>query len=140
MRPIPYKPSTQSYPVISTRVPAGFPSPASDHIEKHLSLDELLVSHPIATFFVEASGTSMLGAGIHPGDILIVDRSRQAIDRDIVIAVIDGDLTVKRLSLTNPQKPELHSENPAFAPIVFGNHQELTVWGVVTSVIHRFKK
>jgi len=140
MNSTPYKPSTKSYPVVSTRVPAGFPSPASDHIEKHLSLDELLISHPIATFFVEASGTSMLGAGIHPGDILIVDRSRQAIDRDIVIAVIDGDLTVKRLSLTNPDKPELHSENPAFAPIVFGNHQELTIWGVVTSVIHRFKK
>jgi DNA polymerase V len=140
MKPTPYKQSTQSYPIVSTRIPAGFPSPASDHIEKHLSLDELLIAHPIATFFVEASGTSMLGAGIHPGDILIVDRSRQAIDRDIVIAVVDGDLTVKRLCLTHPHRPELHSENPAFAPIVFGNHQELTIWGVVTSVIHRFKK
>ncbi len=140
MYPTRINPSERTYPVVSTRVPAGFPSPASDHIEKHLSLDELLISHPIATFFVEASGTSMLGAGIHPSDILIVDRSRQAIDHDIVIAVIDGDLTVKRLSLTNPDKPELHSENTAFAPIVFGNHQELTVWGVVTSVIHRFKK
>lgn len=140
MKHICHLPSVKTYPFVTQRVPAGFPSPASDHIEKHLSLDELLVSHPIATFFVEASGTSMLGAGIHPGDILIVDRSRQAIDRDIVIAVIDGDLTVKRLSLTNPQKPELHSENPAFAPIVFGNHQELSIWGVVTSAIHRFKK
>lgn len=133
-------PSSHKLPLVSSKIKAGFPSPASDHIEKHLSLDELLISHPIATFFVEASGTSMLGAGIHPGDILIVDRSRQAIDHDIVIAVIDGDLTVKRLSLAHSDRPELHSENPIFAPIVFGNHQELSIWGVVTSVIHRFKK
>jgi DNA polymerase V len=140
MRLINYTLSSHQISQFDAKVSAGFPSPASEQSDNRLSLDELLITHPLSTFFVEASGMSMINAGINPGDILIVDRSRQAIDRDIVIAIIDGDLTVKRLSLTNSDKPELHAENPSFAPIKFTHHQELSIWGVVTSVIHRFKK
>ena len=135
-----YKPSSHKIPLFGHRIKAGFPSPADDFIEKHLSLDELLISHPIATFFIEASGTSMTGAGIYPGDILIVDKSRHPVNQDIVIAVIDNELTVKRLVWIAPAMPELHAENSSFPPIVLKSEQELTVWGVVTSVIHRYKK
>ncbi|MEI6327275.1 MAG: translesion error-prone DNA polymerase V autoproteolytic subunit [Candidatus Roizmanbacteria bacterium] len=140
MKPLRYIPNTVKIPLLGSRVKAGFPSPADDFIEKHLSLDELLIHHPIATFFIEASGTSMIGAGIHPGDILIVDKSRHAVDKDIVIAIIDNELTIKRLVWTPPAMPELHAENPSFPPIKLSNEQELTIWGVVTSVIHRYKK
>jgi DNA polymerase V len=132
-------PSFARIPLANTRVQAGFPSPADDFIERRLSLDELLIHHPIATFFVEATGTSMMGAGIFPGDILIVDRSLQAIDGDIVIAVLDGQLTVKRLRIVAGQA-QLTADNPDFAPIELRDGQELTIWGVVTGAIHRYKR
>lgn len=134
-----HKPSHLQIPLASHRVPAGFPSPAEDFIEKHLSLDELLIHHPIATFFVEAAGRSMVGAGIYPGDVLVVDKSLEAKDGDIVIAVLDGALTVKRLRF-RPGDIALLAENPDFSPISIANEQELTIWGVVTSTIHRYKK
>ena len=87
-----------SLPLYSSKVPAGFPSPADDHMEEKLDLNTHLVKHPTATFFVKASGDSMVGAGIHSGDILIVDRSLNPKSGKIVIAAIDGQLTVKRLS------------------------------------------
>src|SRR5471030_2397814 len=83
-------------PLFAARVPAGFPSPADDYIERSLDLNEHLIRHPAATFFVRASGDSMTGS-IHSGDLLVVDRSLEAADGSVVIAVIDGELTVKRL-------------------------------------------
>lgn len=84
-------------PLFMSSVEAGFPSPAEDYIEGRLDLNKHLIKHPAATFFVRVSGNSMINAGIYPGDILIVDRSLEAADKKIVIAVVDGELTVKRL-------------------------------------------
>jgi DNA polymerase V len=123
-------------PLYESKVPAGFPSPADDHLEKNLDLNDFLIKHPAATFLVRVSGLSMINAGIHENDILVVDRSLQPAHGKIVIAAIDGQLTVKRLH-KNPQgKFELAPENPDFQPIVIEDGNEVYIWGVVTNVIH----
>jgi len=121
-------------PIYSSKVEAGFASPADDFVEEYLDLNNLLVKHHEATFFVRVSGHSMIDAGIFPDDILIVDRSLQATNGKIVIANIDGDVTVKRLSIQG-DRVILKSENPKHKDILVTG--ELTVWGVVTSVIHQ---
>lgn len=125
--------------LFASRVPAGFPSPAEDHAEARLDLNEHLIDHPTATFFVRVSGESMLGAGIHDGDLLIVDRSLTPADGDIVIAVIDGEHLVKRLSLTGTGV-SLLSENPAFRPIRLSSEQQLHIWGVVRHCVTSFRR
>ena len=117
------------------RVPAGFPSPADDHVEGRLDLNRHLIRHPAATFFVRASGDSMLGAGIHPGDLLVVDRSLEAAHGRVIIAVVDNELTVKRLHCRDGSV-RLLAENDRYPPIAIENGMTLEVWGVVTSVIH----
>jgi DNA polymerase V len=124
-------------PLFSHKVAAGFPSPADDYIEGRLSLDEHLIQHRDATFFVRAKGNSMVGAGIFDGDLLVVDRSLTPSSGDIVIAVLDAELTVKRLIRRNGQVI-LKPENPDFAEIVLQDGQELQVWGVVTSATRKF--
>lgn len=122
-------------PLYASSVKAGFPSPADDFIECYLDLNDYLIKHPAATFFVRASGESMINAGIHSGDVLVVDRSIEPAPGHIVIAAIDGELTVKRLS-KNKGRLQLTAENPAFAAICLGAEQAIVIWGVVTSVIH----
>ena len=121
--------------LFSGKVAAGFPSPADDYVEKTLDLNELLVQKPAATFFVRAQGESMLGAGIHPNDILVVDRSIEPVPGKIVICALNGELTVKRLQRDNEQW-QLKAENPAYADIVLHDELEMVIWGVVTNVIH----
>jgi DNA polymerase V len=123
-------------PLYAGRVSAGFPSPADDYLEGALDLNEHLIRHPAATFFVRVSGDSMLGAGIHQDDILVVDRSLEATSGRIVVVALDGELTVKRLHV-GAGGIRLLAENPAYPAIVIGDERELHVWGVVTSVIHR---
>ncbi len=121
-------------PFYSSRVQAGFASPADDFIEQYLDLNELLVEHEQATYFVRVAGRSMIDAGIYPDDILIVDRSLEAKHNKIIIAVIDGEVTVKRLQIRG-DKVVLKAENKDYKDIhVTG---ELNTWGVVTSIIHR---
>ena len=122
-------------PLFSGKVAAGFPSPADDYVEKTLDLNELLIQKPAATFFVRAQGESMLGAGIHPNDILVVDRSLEPVPGKIVICALNGELTVKRLERNNEQW-QLKAENPAYADIVLHEELEMVIWGVVTNVIH----
>lgn len=126
-------------PRFGHRVRAGFPSPADDYVEAWLDLNEHLIEHREATFFVQASGDSMTGAGIQEGNLLVVDRALEPRHGDIVIAVVDGELTVKRLEKRRG-KIRLIAENPAYAPIEFKDGQELVIWGVVTSVIQKFKR
>jgi DNA polymerase V len=121
--------------LLESNIQAGFPSPADDYAEAKLDLNQALITHPAATFFVKVTGKSMTGIGISPGDILIVDRSIEASDGKIIIAVIDGEFTVKRLSL-NSEGVCLLSENPVFAPIKIHSEANFQVWGVVTYVIH----
>ncbi len=116
-------------------VSAGFPSPADDYKEKKLDLNDLLIRQPEATFFAKASGDSMIGAGIHDGDMLIVDRSITPSDGKIVIAVVNGELTVKRFKVSG-RNPQLHSENPKYSPINLSEGDSISVWGVVTNVVH----
>jgi DNA polymerase V len=123
-------------PLVSAKVEAGFPSPADDHLERSLDLNEHLVKNPAATFFVRVKGDSMRDAGISNGDILVVDRSVSPEDGQVVVAMLDGDFTVKRLRKRNG-RVFLVAENNAYPPIEVGEDQELVVWGVVTFVIHQ---
>lgn len=127
-------PTRQRRPLFASRVPAGFPSPADDHLEDSLDLNEHLVQHPAATFFVRVQGDSMTGAGIENGDLLVVDRAREPKSGAIVIAVVNGELTVKRLRV-DAQGVWLVPENPAYAPIEIRDGMDLTLWGVVAHVI-----
>lgn len=126
-----------SFPLFGHKVPAGFPSPADDYVEGRLSLDEHLVRHKESTFFVRAKGNSMVGAGIFDNDLLVVDKSLDASSGDIVIAVIDGELTVKRL-IKRDGKVILKPENARYKEIELQDGQELQVWGVVTSTVKKF--
>ncbi|MDA9060684.1 translesion error-prone DNA polymerase V autoproteolytic subunit [Candidatus Thioglobus sp.] len=131
-------PTELSIPIFTSRVQAGFPSPADDHLEDALDLNTHLIHHKEATFFVKAQGDSMLGAGIQQGDILIVDKSLNAKSGKIVIAVVDGEFTVKRLHKYKGNIT-LKAENPDFEDIKIGGTDELIIWGVVTSVIHQYE-
>jgi DNA polymerase V len=127
--------TSHSLPLFLARVSAGFPSPADDYLEGRLDLNKHLIKHSAATFFVRASGDSMIGAGIHSEDILVVDRSLEPANNSVVIAVVNGELTVKRI-LSTDGKLFLVSENPNYHPIKISEDMEFEVWGVVTSVIH----
>jgi len=129
---IPLFKSKLSLPLYSSRVEAGFPSPADDYIEKGLSLDELLIQHPSSTYLVRAQGDSMTGCGIFNNDVLIVDRSLTAKHRDIVIAALDGELTCKFIDLKQHQ---LVSANPKYPPIPIPESSEFLVEGVVSASI-----
>jgi len=124
-------------PLFSSGVSAGFPSPAEDHIDRKLDLNELLIQNPEATFFVRVAGDSMTGAGIHHGDILVVDRSLQAAHGKIVIASIHGELTVKQL-VQDDSSWRLLAANAAYPAVAITEETGCEVWGVVTSVIHQF--
>ena len=131
-------PTELSIPIFTSRVQAGFPSPADDHLEDTLDLNTHLIHHKEATFFVKAQGDSMIGAGIQQGDILIVDKSLTAKSGKIVIAVVDGEFTVKRLHKYKGNIT-LKAENPDFKDIKIGGDDELIILGVVTSVIHQYE-
>jgi DNA polymerase V len=124
----------QALPLYASRVPAGFPSPADDYVDQRLDLNDL-IDRPAATFFVKVTGHSMTGASIHDGDLLVVDRSIEAVDGKIVIAAVNGELTVKRLTLKSGEV-WLMPENPAFPPLQLKEGLDCVIWGVVTRVIH----
>ncbi|GBO88606.1 LexA family protein [Marinobacter salsuginis] len=127
------KPVSNMY---SDKVPAGFPSPAADYAERPLDLNDYCIKKPAATFFVRAQGDSMRGVGIYDNDLLVVDRSLSAAHRRIVIAVVDGEFTVKRLDLSDPDRPVLRAENPEYQDIHLKDGNELQIFGVVRNVIH----
>lgn len=122
-------------PLFLANISAGFPSPADDYIDKKLDLNEYLIKHPAATFFVRVEGESMINAGIHSGDILIVDRAVQPNNDNVVIAVLDGELTVKRIQRKRG-KLFLIADNPSFSPMEITTEMDFEVWGVVMYVIH----
>ena len=123
-------------PLFEAKVPAGFPSPAADYEEDKLDLNRHLIKNPAATFFVRVSGDSMEGAGIHHGDLLVVDRSLEPRDKNVVIAVINGELTVKRIRIRK-NKITLVAENSNYSAHQVTEDSEFEVWGVVTNVIHQ---
>jgi DNA polymerase V len=122
-------------PFYSYKVPAGFRSPAEDHIELSLDLNEYCIQHPAATFMVRVSGHCMTGLGIYDNDMLIVDHSVEAVPGKVVIAVVDGELTVKQLLQDKTGKMMLCPANPDYAPIALSPDSEVTILGVVAHVI-----
>lgn len=122
-------------PIFSSKVQAGFPSPADDYIEGYLDLNTKFIAHPASTFVLQATGDSMVEAGIFSGDWLLVDKSLEATDGKIVIAAVNGELTVKRLSRKG-NRVQLLPANPKFKPIDITEEIEMVIWGVVTLVFH----
>ncbi|MDR5866688.1 LexA family protein [Halomonas koreensis] len=127
-------PAGSGQPLLGCRVRAGFPSPADDHLDVELDLHAHVVRRPASTYFVRAEGDSMLGDGIHDGDLLVVDRSLEPCPGRVVIIAVDGEPTVKRL-VRRGGRPVLEASNPRFAPIPLAG-RECQVWGVVTHVLH----
>ena len=122
-------------PLFLSGVSAGFPSPADDYLDRNLDLNEHLVKNPAATFFVRVAGDSMTGAGINDNDILVVDRSLEPCSGSIVIAVVNGELTVKRL-LKSKNSCRLTAENAAYPDLEINEETPLEIWGVATYAIH----
>lgn len=123
-------------PLFLTTVTAGFPSPADDYVDKKINLHEYLIRNNAATFFLKAHGESMINAGIYDGDLLIVDRSIEAAHNKIVIAAIDGELTVKRL-IRRKNQVVLAPENPDYPEFDITLKEHIHIWGVVTYAIHK---
>jgi len=114
---------------------AGFPSPANDYLEGEIDLNRYLIKNSLATFIVKSQGNCMLQAGIHSGDLLIVDRSIKPKNNSIIIASIDGDLTVKRIKISG-KKFLLSSDNKDYGNVKINNESDIFIWGIVTKVIH----
>ncbi len=126
-------------PLFANRISCGFPSPAEDYIEGLLNLNEKLIPRPSSTFLVKAEGDSMTGAGIFEGDLLIVDKSITASHNQIVVAVLNGEFTIKRLFYRFPMTL-LQPENPKYKTIEVTPEMNFQVWGVITYTIHGFFK
>ena len=124
-------------PLLNDSVSAGFPSPADDYTEENIDLNEHLISNPFSTFFLRVKGDSMINAGIKDKDLIIVDKSLIAKPGDIVIAMIDGEFTIKRLSIKNDEL-YLKAENHNYPDFSFKNHIDVQIWGVVIYSIHSY--
>jgi DNA polymerase V len=133
--------SSIKLPLYSSKVSAGFPSPAEDHVEKRLDPSEFLIDQKDATFFVTIQGYSMIDVGLLPNDKAVVDRSKIASIGDIVLAVLDGEFTIKTLSRTKEGKVRLLPANStgAYSPIEITEDMNFEIWGVVTGSFRRFK-
>ena len=133
----PLSPKTiqHSIPFSVSMISAGFPSPAESHLDTSLDLHDLMVEHPAATFFVRVCGDSMINAGIHNNDILVVDRSKEAKNNDIIVAILFGEFTVKRW-ISKKNRAFLKAENTQYSPIEITADSDFEIWGVVTYAIH----
>ena len=136
VRPLLHHASQLRLPFFGNRIQAGFPSPADDYVERYLDLNEFLIAHPAATFFVQVSGDSMIEAGILEGDYLVVDRALEPNNGKVVVAALDGELTVKRFYRVG-DRLELRPDNQSYPPISISGDMNLQIWGVVTSVIRK---
>jgi len=123
-------------PVAQSKVQAGFPSPATEYEEDRLDINDIVVTNPQATFYIRVNGNSMLDANIHDGDILVVDRSLEPVHGKIIIAVVDGEFTVKTL-YNKDGVIKLVPANPEYPEILLKDAQELNVWGVVSYIIYK---
>ncbi|MBO8243743.1 translesion error-prone DNA polymerase V autoproteolytic subunit [Prochlorococcus marinus XMU1411] len=124
-------------PLLNDSISAGFPSPADDYTEENIDLNEHLISNPFSTFFLRVKGDSMINAGIKDKDLIIVDKSLIAKPGNIVIAMIDGEFTIKRLSIKNDEL-YLKAENHNYPDFRFKNHIDVQIWGVVIYSIHSY--
>lgn len=123
-------------PFITAGIKAGFPSPAADFDETKISLDTVVVKNRESTFYAKASGTSMTGAGIDDGDILVIDRSLEPGNNKVAVCFLDGEFTVKRIKVSK-EEMLLMPENKSFEPIKITEENQLIIWGIVTYVIKK---
>lgn len=128
--------SQQQLNLFASQVPAGFPSPAEDFLEKRLDLNAYLIKNQSATFLIKVHGNSMINAGIFDGDMLVIDRSVQPSSGKIVLGVLNGEFTVKRIE-KRKNKLFLIPENENFEPIEITSEMDFKIWGVVTFAIHK---
>jgi DNA polymerase V len=128
--------SNLELPLYETSVPAGFPSPAQEYLGDTMDLNAYLIKNATASFFAKVEGDSMIDAGIFAGDLVVVDRSITAREGNIVIAAVNNEFTIKRLSTKNGVR--LMPANKDYEPIVMSGENELVIWGVVTSLIRKF--
>jgi len=122
-------------PLAGEQVAAGFPSPAEDYVDVGIDLNDQLIRHPTSTFFLRVSGDSMTGAGIHDGDLLVVDRSLNPRPGRVVVAVLDGGFTLKRL-VRHHGRLRLEAANPDYPPLELQTCGDVQIWGVAVHVIH----
>ena len=134
-------PASIALPLFNSKVPAGFPSPADDHVEKRLDPSEFLVDQVDSTFFVTIMGYSMIDAGLLPGDKAVIDRSKLASVGDIVLAIVDGEFTIKTLGRSKDGSPLLLPANKSgeYKPIEVKKHMHVEIWGVVTGSFRKYK-
>ena len=126
-------------PLVGECISAGFPSPAEDYIDTGIDLNEQLIQHPASTFLLRVSGNSMTGAGIHNDDLLVVDRSLNPRPGHIVVAVLDGAFTLKRL-IFKGERLSLKAEHPNYPPIDLQDYNDVQIWGVAVYSIHNLNK
>ncbi len=131
--------SNHTAPLYEESVQAGFPSPAEDYLEGTLDLNELFIHRPSSTYIVRVAGDSMVDAGIYEGDLLVVDRSLDPKNNDIVIAEVDGEFTVKRFVRKDDHTIVLEPANINYSPIVVTGEHELLIWGVVVGVLRKLR-
>lgn len=126
---------------IAPAIKAGFPSPAEDYLQDRIDFNRDLIKHPEATFYGRVSGDSMVGVGIYDGDIAVIDRAEEPKDKDIVVAYVNGEFTLKFLNTAHAQEGyiELMPANENFKPIKVVNDDDFEIWGVVTFVIKNCK-
>lgn len=137
-----YNPDLSSHlalPYADEGIQAGFPSPAQDYISESIDLNRELIRHPASTFYGRVSGDSMIGDGIEPGDILVIDRSIEPSDGDLAVCSLDGDFTLKRIALSDGNV-RLIPSNEAFDPILVTQDSQFEVWGVVTYTIKHHRR
>ncbi|MFC5521756.1 LexA family protein [Polaromonas jejuensis] len=138
LRPVPLTACSLVLPMAGDTVRAGFPSPAEDFVVRRIDLTEILVTHPQATFLLKVSGFSMIEEGIDDGDTLVVDKAIKPRHGHIVVAVVDGEFTVKKL-YQRGGRIKLQAGNPTFPDIIPNDGQTIEIWGVVTSCIKQFQ-
>ena len=134
------RPSSVLVRMIEARVSAGFPSPAEDYAETYLSLDELVNVRAPSVYLVRAGGDSLTGVGIFDGDVLVVDRADPALPGDVVIALVEGEFTVKVLRYGSDGRPMLLPANPEYPAIILQDGEQLEIWGVVTDNLHSLRR
>ena len=126
-------------PVVGASVHAGFPSPAEDYMDTEIDLNQELIKHPISTFLLRVRGDSMINAGINDGDLLIVDRGINPEPGHVVIAVLDGAFTLKRLTRERDVS-KLESANPNYPSINIEDYENVQIWGVALYSIHELTR
>ncbi len=135
--PVALDPAPLPLPLLGRRVPAGFPSPADDYLEGEIDLGRYLIERPAATFLLRVSGHSMSGAGILDGDLVVVDRSVEAKPGHVVVAVLGGEMTIKRLRRLKDGRSVLKAEHPDYPSVIISEEQPAEIWGVVVGCVRK---